>query len=166
MTTTLSTREREVLDRYTDTQPTQPVPTVAEKPEKPAPVLVKDDGTPTSVGWRKIGERLRAPMDDVKQRPGRGTQKFDYVTARQVADRLDDVVNPGNWETRFCVLDPGKQVVECTITIFGQHKSDVGYPNNPSRPELEEEPFKAAYSDAFKRAAVQWGVGRWLYDDL
>jgi hypothetical protein len=135
-----------------------------QAPPQPQEVLITPDGRPTAAGWRKIGEQLRRVMD-VKQRPGRGTQKFDYVTARQVADRLDAVVGPGNWETRFVVLDFTKQVVECTVTIFGQNKSDVGYPNNPSRPEQEEEPFKAAYSDAFKRAAVQWGVGRFLYDD-
>jgi len=155
MTLSTPTREREVEDR----------PQPGAQPEQPTPVLIQPDGTPTALGWRKIGERLRAEMP-VKQRPGRGNQKYDYITARQVADRLDTVIGPGNWETRFRVLNEEKAVVECTLTIFGQMKSDVGYPNNPGRPELEDEPYKAAYSDAFKRAAVAWGVGRFLYDDL
>lgn len=151
--TQASIREREVDD--------QPRP----EEKTPSPLLMLPDGRPTALGWRKIGEHLRKPMD-VKQRPGRGSQKFDYITARQVADRLDTVIGPGNWETRFMVVSSEKAVVECTITIFGQEKSDVGYPNNPGKPEQEEEPFKAAYSDAFKRAAVAWGVGRFLYEDL
>jgi len=149
---TLSTpiREREVEDQPRD-----------------EPSLVKVDGTPTAQGWRLIGKRLRERDGfTIKSRKGRGNQSFDYITARQVADRLDQVIGPGNWETRFRVLDEAKAVIECTLTIFGQNKSDVGYPNNPGRPELEDEPYKAAYSDAFKRAAVAWGIGRFLYDDL
>jgi len=148
------TRERDVDDR----------PAAAVE----APIaMVNPDGTPTSHGWRVIGKRLRERDGfTVKSRKGRGSQSFDYITARQVADRLDTVIGPGNWETRFLVIDADKQVVQCTLTIFGQNKSDVGYPNNPGRPELEDEPYKAAYSDSFKRAAVAWGVGRFLYDDL
>jgi hypothetical protein len=151
---TLSTpiREREV-----DDTPRGVVPHGAD--------LVNPDGTPTPAGWRKIGDQFRKEMP-VKQRKGRGNQQFDYVTARQVADRLDTVIGPGNWETHFLVIDSEKQVVQCTLVIFGQRKADVGYPNNPGRPELEDEPYKAAYSDAFKRAAVAWGIGRFLYDDL
>ncbi len=150
------TRERDVDD--------QPRAADTATPVKDAPTR-NPDGTPTERGWLRIGQLFRADLP-TKQRKGKGSQMFDYITARQVADRLDSVVGPGNWETHFLVIDTDKQVVQCTLVIFGQHKSDVGYPNNPTRPELEDEPFKAAYSDAFKRAAVHWGVGRFLYDDI
>lgn len=142
-----------------------PPPAAKEvKPAAKAPqVLINPDGTPTAIGWRKIGERFREEMP-VKQRPGRGTAKFDYITARQVAERLDGVVGPGNWQTCFRVLDAEKVVVECTLTLYSVSKCDVGYSNNPDA-DHESEPFKAAYSDAFKRAAVQWGIGRFLYGD-
>jgi hypothetical protein len=125
--------------------------------------LVTADGQPTKEGWRKIGELFQKPMP-TRERPGRGG-KFKYVTARQVQDRLDRVVGPGNWMTHFRVLDLEERVVECTLMVFGVAKSDVGYSNAPDS-EHESEPLKAAYSDAFKRAAVQWGIGRFLYEDV
>jgi hypothetical protein len=40
-------------------------------------------------------------------------------------------------------------------------REDAGYPNS----ERDEEPMKAAVSDALKRCAVLFGIGRHLYDD-
>ncbi len=150
----LSTRERDPGDRKL-TEP--PAETVEESTRNP-------DGSPNARGWLKIGSFFRKPMP-VKQRPGRGTAKFDYITARQVAERLDNVVGPGNWQTAFKVLDVEKAIVECTLSVYGVCKSDVGYSNNHDA-EHETEPLKASYSDAFKRAAVQFGIGRWLYGDV
>lgn len=46
--------------------------------------------------------------------------------------------------------------VNCDLIIYGVTRSDVGTP-------AQAEPVKSAYSDSLKRAAVQWGVGRYLY---
>lgn len=171
-------------------EPAKPVRRVPAKED-----LVRPDGTPTPEGWHYISLKLQQPMQ-TKSRRGRGGREFSYITARNVQDRLDDVVGPGNWSTHYVVLhhDPTKNVVvvQCTLTIFGVSKADVGTNNNPDIPEFieardrngeritdpdtgevrmvknpawEDEPFKAAYSDAFKRAGVGWGVGRWLYND-
>lgn len=135
----------------------------AARAEYAKEALVDVDGRPTKEGWRKIGEMFQKPMP-TKERPGRGG-KFKYITARQVQDRLDRVVGPGNWSTYFEVLDRAEHVVECRLHVFGIAKADVGYSNAPDR-EDEAEPMKAAYSDAFKRAAVHWGIGRFLYEDV
>ena len=82
-----------------------------------------------------------------------------YIDARQVFSRLDELFGPDGWQTGYRVLDAASGAIECTLTIAGISKSDVGYPNRSGG----EEPLKAAYSDATKRAAVQWGIGRWLY---
>jgi hypothetical protein len=50
----------------------------------------------------------------------------------------------------------GLLVAKGTITIHGISKSDVGDASN-------FEGNKGCVSDALKRAAVQWGVGRYLY---
>lgn len=91
-------------------------------------------------------------------------QVVAYVDARTVMDRLDAVVGPDKWEDHYEVLADkvvdGNRLVEakCTLTLFleagaGVSKEDVG----------EGDSLKAAFSDAFKRAAVKFGVGRYLY---
>lgn len=83
-----------------------------------------------------------------------------YVTARYVQDTLDDIVGPANWQTLFTQHASG--AVECALSICvdGEWitKRDVGVPSSI-------EPEKGAYSDAFKRAAVHWGIARDLYDE-
>ena len=88
-----------------------------------------------------------------------------YVDARTVMDRLDAVLGPGNWWDSYYVSTDkevgGKRVVEvvCLLGVRAQEggewieKQDVG----------EGDTLKAATSDALKRAAVKFGVGRYLY---
>lgn len=80
-----------------------------------------------------------------------------YVDARDVQDRLDDVVGSENWQSRF-YESKGKQFCEISIKVGDQWicKSDCG---TPTKTEAE----KGEASDAFKRAAVQWGINRKAY---
>lgn len=80
---------------------------------------------------------------------------FPYVDARAVMMRLDDVAGPGNWEDRYDTWgESGDRVsVKCTLTILGVTKEDAG----------EGRDYKSAVSDALKRAAVKFGIGRYLY---
>jgi hypothetical protein len=94
-------------------------------------------------------------------------QVVAYVDARTVLDRLDEAVGPTGWSDTYDVLTNGtnaltKETVEevsrlvevkCTLTVLGISKEDVG----------EGDSLKAAFSDALKRAAVKFGVGRYLY---
>lgn len=127
--------------------------------------LVKPDGSPTKEGWRAISRRFQMPMSH-KTMTEQG-REYSYVTARQVAERLDQVVGSGNWRTLFKVIDAERHIVECSLLVFDVVKQDVGYPNAETdrQRDMEAEPFKSAYSDAFKRAAVMWGIGRYLYGD-
>ncbi len=85
-----------------------------------------------------------------------------YVDARCVMDRLDAVFGVGGWQTSYTPFPGGS--VECRLSVFvGSEwitKADVG---SPSEQPDEGDQLKAAYSDALKRAAVQFGVGRYLY---
>jgi hypothetical protein len=115
---------------------------------------------------------LREPFDPkvVKWRVGPTNKEktkgraLAYVDARDVMERLDAAFGPFGWYDQYLVLDGG--AVEGTITVREPqytHKTDVGYSNDPGT-DKEVEPLKAAYSDAFKRAAVKWGIGRDLYE--
>ena len=85
-----------------------------------------------------------------------------YIDARDVMDRLDAVVGPGGWRDHYDFLPCGSVV--CTLGVrFGSEwveKSDVG---SESDQKDEGDRKKAAVSDALKRAAVKFGVGRYIY---
>lgn len=81
-----------------------------------------------------------------------------YVDARTVMERLDEVC-PNDWTFKV-KLYPGQPVVaRGQLTVAGLTRSDVGEGG-----EGEASGAKAATSDALKRCAVHFGVGRYLYD--
>lgn len=81
-------------------------------------------------------------------------QIVPYVTARAVAERLDEVYGPESWSVSYTPL--GTEGFMCRITVDGVSKED-----GASRTDIE--PIKGGISDAFKRAGVAWGIGRYLY---
>lgn len=85
-----------------------------------------------------------------------------YIDARNVMDRLDEVVGPANWRDNYRIHDNGTVMCGLTIRVNGEWltKFDVG-----SRSDQEDnaDQAKAAFSDALKRAGVKWGIGRYLY---
>jgi len=92
-----------------------------------------------------------------------------YIDARDVMERLDAVCGVGGWQCRYPHAN-GKTVCEIGILITRsgvQHGNDfwdgwVWKADGAGDTDVEAE--KGALSDAFKRAAVRWGVGRYLYD--
>lgn len=127
--------------------------------------IAQSDNNPD---WTRIAAELAAPFDpdDVDFRvQGRAStegkaQILAYIDARTVQDRLDAVVGIENWSfdwTAIATDDKGEIVsVKATITVYGISKSDVGVASNV-------EGDKGAVSGGEKRAAVQWGIGRYLY---
>jgi hypothetical protein len=108
---------------------------------------------------------LAAPFEneEVRARPQAGRQ-LPYVTARTVMNRLDDVLGPSNWWDEYI---PQENSVICRLTIrlpdgTTLTKSDAGgYAGMPDSGDDD----KSGFSDAFKRAAVKFGIGRYLYRD-
>lgn len=88
---------------------------------------------------------------------------LSYVDARDVEARLDDAVTPAGWD--FMATIAQGNVVHGTLVLFigdrAVTRQDYGYPNGDD----DAEPLKSAVSDAIKRCAVQFGVGRHLYTD-
>src|SRR5690349_690839 len=96
--------------------------------------------------------------------PGTKGQFLAYIDARDVANRLDETLGAENWQDRFEIVNEAKSVIKAGLGLkIGEEwiwKYDYGYPNS----DQDEEPLKSSSSDAFKRAAVKWGIGRFLYD--
>jgi hypothetical protein len=101
--------------------------------------------------------RLKEPFANVHFRPktcyNGKVLLLAYLDGRDVMDRLDEVVGPDKWE---CDYKEIKNNLYCGISVNGVWKWDCG---TESKTDAE----KGESSDAFKRAAVKWGIGRYLY---
>lgn len=102
----------------------------------------------------------RAQMVTDKTRGGGfAALALSYIDARDVMERLDQVCTPVCWQSEH--FDAGGGKLGCRIGIFIDQiwiwKSD-----GAGATDIEAE--KGAFSGALKRAAVSWGIGRYLYD--
>ena len=111
--------------------------------------LLKIPFSPASVSWR-VGSTT---ADKEKG------MALAYIDARDVMERLDEVCGMAGWQDKYDWSDGKKMCCSIGIKIEGEwvYKS-----NGAGETDFEGE--KGAFSDAFKRAAVLWGIGRYLYD--
>jgi hypothetical protein len=113
-------------------------------------------------------EALASPFaaDEVKFKPavvsGNRALALAYVDARVIQDRLDEVLGVAGWQDEYECLPDGSVVCRLRLRLGDEWitKMDVG---GPSEQPDEGDRRKAAFSDALKRAAVKFGVGRYLY---
>ncbi len=82
-----------------------------------------------------------------------------YVTNRAVMNRLDDVCGPENWQNSYSVQPD--QAIECGIAV---RCADGWVWKFDAAEATDIEAIKGGRSGAMKRAAVQWGIGRYLYN--
>jgi hypothetical protein len=85
-----------------------------------------------------------------------------YIDARAVQCRLDAVLQPFAWSAEYVALEGGHVECRLTLDVAGRTvtRADVGEPNQGGFADA----LKSAYSDALKRAAVHFGIGRYLYE--
>src|SRR3954470_17158462 len=141
-----------------------------ETEEKPMNHPEKADPTPAAMSAEveRLTEALSAPFDvkQVRFKPGvvSGNRALAlvYVDARVIQDRLDDVLGVEGWQDDYECLADGSVVCRLRLKIGGEWitKVDVG---GPSEQPDGGDRLKAAFSDALKRAAVKFGIGRYLY---
>lgn len=117
---------------------------------------------------RKDFDKLKAPFpaDDIDWRvqsagtSGRGiwAKVLAYIDARAVMDRLDEVCHPENWQFEV-IHTTGGFIGRLGIRINNEWvwKSD-------GSDETKVEATKGGISGSFKRSAVHWGIGRYLYN--
>jgi Rad52/22 family double-strand break repair protein len=110
---------------------------------------------PGVISWRQDGRPI--------SRDGRHTARFvAYIEANTVRERLDAVV-PGEWDLTLELLPPvagleddanqGPCSFKARLQILGVIREDVGTGKD----------YKQAATDAFKRAAVRFGIAHELY---
>lgn len=91
-----------------------------------------------------------------------------YLDARAIANRLDAVVGQHNWKDTYipwhnCVVEEKTKSSQlCTISIYDEERG-IWIDKTDGAEDTDTEPIKGGLSDAFKRAAVKWNIGRYLY---
>jgi hypothetical protein len=106
---------------------------------------------------------LHAPTPESARKTRRGPLGKDltYVDARYVMQVLDSELGPGNWQDDYAMSPSGK--VSCRIGVYVEDRGWVWKGDGAGETDIEGE--KGSFSDAFKRAAVKWGIARDLYSE-
>lgn len=81
-----------------------------------------------------------------------------YIDARDVMKRIDEVCGAHGWQDRY-EFHGTRTICYLSIRI-----GDEWITKADGAGDSDVEAEKGSISDAFKRAAVKWGVGRYLYD--
>ena len=123
---------------------------------------------------QKLMKDLQKPflIEDIEWRIGQSgkTAKgiwatcLAYVSNRAIQNRLDEVFGPNGWQNEYTSGPQGG--VLCGISVFcgSDVKNDPIWVTKWDGAENTDfEPIKGGLSDSMKRAAVQWGIGRYLY---
>lgn len=116
------------------------------------------------IDFKRLGEPF--PAKDVEWRIGRSGEKdgkvwatcLAYLTARAIMDRLDEVAGPANWRNEYREAPAGGVLCGISLRIDGEWVTKWDGAEN-----TDIEGVKGGLSGSMKRAAVHWGIGRYLY---
>jgi len=111
---------------------------------------LKDCFPATDIEWRVQSSGMRGGKP--------WAMVLAYVTNRAIMERLDTICGPQNWKNEFQPA-PGGGIL-CGISI---KCGDEWVTKWDGAENTDIEPIKGGLSGAMKRAAVQWGPGRYLY---
>lgn len=111
-----------------------------------------------------LAEKLKYPIPyrwkiQSFNKEGTKAQCVAYIDARDVMDLLDRAIGIENWRDSYRRDSKDRLICKLELRIGGEW---VGKEDTGTSGDFEEE--KSEFSDAFKRAAVKWGIGRFLYD--
>ena len=84
-----------------------------------------------------------------------------YIDSRSIQKRLDETVGVFGWRNEYKMWHEKSQV--CGISVFCPERNEW-VTKFDGAGNSEYEPVKGGLSDAFKRTAVLWGIGRYLYE--
>lgn len=84
-----------------------------------------------------------------------------YVTNRAIQNRLDEVFTPFGWQNSFREWKGTSQI--CGISVWDDKKNEW-ITKWDGADDSQTEAIKGGLSDSMKRAAYQWGIGRYLYE--
>lgn len=135
-------------------------------------MMTMNPGVPITLPPFDFAAALQAPFgsDDLEwkvQTCGNGNNGIwalvvPYISARAIQARLDQVMGVAGWKNRYEPIMKGPDVAGwlCFLAL----KFDGEWIEKVDGADLTDiEAVKGGLSNALKRAAVQWGLGRYLY---
>lgn len=116
-----------------------------------------------------FAKKLQTPFDpaDIEWRVQRAMQTkrgnkavvLAYVTNRAIMNRLDEVFGVGNWKNEYKEWRDKGVLCGISAKVDGEWVTKWD-----GAEETQVEATKGGFSGSMKRAAVQWGIGRYLYN--
>lgn len=124
--------------------------------------------------YKMVLADLRKPFDPSKISWRLGATNADktkgmalaYIDARDVMERLDDVAGL-NWQCEYTSMHNGSCCCRIGIKVGDEwiwRSNGALNLADSDKTDAKEMAEKGSYSDAFKRSAVLFGIGRYLYD--
>ena len=162
-TTTSTLSSSEDASTATESLTVKPQKKNSSKGKKPT-----SDAKNSSKG---VWEKLAAPFEEheIEWRCG-ATNKdktkclaLPYITNRAIQNRLDSVLGPTGWKVAFTPLDGGF-ICKLSVKVSDSLLGDTWITKEDGASSTNFEPIKGGISDSMKRAAVQFGIGRYLYE--
>ena len=119
---------------------------------------------------KEIEQMLKRPFkaDEIEWRISRAGKKGDgklwatclaYVSNRAIMNRLDEVFGVGGWKNEYVAWKGDSQLCGISAKFDGEWIAKWD-----GAGDTDFESIKGGLSDSMKRAAVQWGIGRYLYN--
>lgn len=94
-----------------------------------------------------------------KSKDGKKATALAYITNRAIQNRLDEVFGCFGWRNEFKEWRGSAQL--CGISV---KNGDEWITKWDGADDSNVEKVKGGLSDSMKRAAYQWGIGRYLYE--
>lgn len=118
---------------------------------------LKDPFPANVVHWRVGNTNKKKIQRETGNQNAKATkgQALTYINSRDVMKRLDDVCGIDGWQVRY----PFEGC--CELSIKMPDGTWITKANGAGKTDIEGE--KGIFSDAFKRAATMFGIGRYLY---
>ncbi len=109
---------------------------------------------PEDLEWKPIA---------VSKRTSKGLAAA-YITNRAIQDRLDAVCGSGDWRNEFTIGPGGGVLCGLSIRVDREDGTHEWVTKWDGADNTDIEAVKGGLSNAMKRCATQWGIGRYLYN--
>jgi len=122
-------------------------------------LLLQEPFNPDDIEWR-------AQSCGVKKNGDPFVRALAYVTNRAIQQRLDEVFGVFGWQNKYMKSPDGKGTI-CGIAFKAGDEWVTkwdGAQDKVNKNTNVIDPVKTSLSNSMKRAAVQLGIGRYLYD--